>query len=135
LIDMKHTQAISDRSSRGSSHPRPRPRVFVTRPVALPATRAQTLELRSLLEANLSALQALHEEHRRMLDVSLRTLGASSDLRSELRAIRSDRAPWVMALTETRALLFVALREIIVGTHEAELSMHLPRHEPGAHRA
>ena len=129
---MKHTQAISDRSSRGSSHPRPR---TVTRPVALPATRAETLELRSLLEANLSALQALHEEHRRMLDVSLRTFGASSDLRSELRAIRSDRAPWVMALTETRALLFVALREIIVGTHEAELSMHLPRQAAGAHRA
>jgi hypothetical protein len=127
LITMKHTQAISGRSSRSSSHPRPR---TVTRPVALPATRAETLELRSLLEANLQALQALHEEHRRMLEVSLRTFGASSELRSELRAIRSDRAPWVMALTETRALLFVALREIIVGTHEAELSMHLPRQQP-----
>ena len=124
-MDMTHTQATSGRSSRRSSHPRPR---TVTRPVALPATRAETLELRDLLEANLGALQALHEEHRRTLDVSLRMLGASSDLRGELRAIRSDRAPWVQALTETRALLFVALREIIVGAHEAELSMHLPRH-------
>ena len=131
---MNHTQAISGRPSRRSSHPRPRPRV-VTRPVALPATPAETLELRVLLEANLQALQALHEEHRRTLDVSLRTLGASSDLRSELRAIRSDRAPWVKALTETRALLFVALREIIIGTHEAELSMHLPRHAAGDQRA
>jgi hypothetical protein len=99
----------------------------VTRPVALPATRAETLELRDLLEANLQALQALHDEHCRMLDVSLRTLGRSTDLRNELRAIRSDRAPWVVALSETRALLFVALRELIIGA-EAELtSTHLPR--------
>src|SRR5262252_385017 len=119
---MHNTQAISGRSSKRSSHPRPRP-------VALPATRAETLELRDLLEANLQALHALHDEHRRMLDVSLRTHGASSDLRGELRAIRSDRAPWVKALSETRALLFVALREVIVGAHEAELSMHLPRHK------
>jgi len=33
----------------------------------------------------------------------------------------------VRALAETRALLFVALRELIVGAHEAELSMHVPR--------
>ena len=124
FIDMHNTQAISDRSSKRSSHPRPR---TVARPVALPATRAETLELRDLLEANLQALQALHDEHRRMLDVSLRTPGASSELRGELRAIRSDRAPWVKALTETRALLFVALREIIIGSHEAELSMHAHR--------
>jgi hypothetical protein len=100
------------------------------RPVALPATRAESLALRDLLEANLTALQALHDEHRRTLEISLRTLGASSDLRDELRAIRSDGAPWVKALAETRALLFVALRELIIGAHEAELSMHLPRQQP-----
>jgi uncharacterized protein HemX len=87
--------------------------------------------LRDLLEANLQALQALHEEHRRMLDTSLRTVdGASTELRNELRAIRNDRAPWVKALAETRALLFVALRELIIGGNDAELSMHLPRQEP-----
>ena len=124
---MHNTQATSGRSSRTSSHPRPR---TVLSPVALPATRAESLELRDLLEANLMALQALHAEHRRTLEISLRTLGASSDLRDELRAIRSDRAPWVKALSETRALLFVALRELIVGAHEAELSMQLPRQQP-----
>src|ERR1041385_1655056 len=130
---MHNAQAISGRSSTRSSHPRPR---TMTRPVALPATRSEALELRDLLEANLQALQALHDEHRRMLDVGLRTAGASSDLRSELRPIRSDRAPWVKALAETRALLFVALREVIVGSHEAELSMPLPRHAaaPQLHR-
>jgi len=47
----------------------------------------------------------------------------------ELRAIGGPHAPWVHALAETRALLFVALRELIVGPHEAELSMHLPQEE------
>jgi hypothetical protein len=100
------------------------------RPVAPPATRAESLALRDLLEANLQALQALHDEHRRTLELGLRTLGASNDLRDELLAIRSERAPWVQALSETRALLFVALRELIIGAHEAELSMHLPRQQP-----
>jgi hypothetical protein len=36
----------------------------------------------------------------------------------------------VRALSETRALLFVALREVIVGAHDAELSMHVPQQEP-----
>jgi len=94
----------------------------------LPQTRSETLELRDLLEANLHALRALHEEHRRMLAATLRTIdGASTDLRSDIRAIASARAPWVSALSETRALLFVALRELIVGAHEAELSMPLPQ--------
>jgi hypothetical protein len=98
----------------------------VTRPVALPATRAEALELRDLLEANLQALRALHDEHRRMLELNLRTIDSPSELRRELRAITSPRAPWVKALSETRALLFVALRELIIGGHQAELSMHLP---------
>lgn len=93
----------------------------MTRTVALPATRKESLELRDLLEANLQALQALHDEHRRMLNLSLRTLGESAELRAELHAMRSDRAPWVRALSESRALLFVALRELIVGAHDAEL--------------
>lgn len=104
---------------------------MVASPVALPATRSESLALRDLLEANLQALRALHEEHRRMLDHSLRTADAASpELRRELRAIRSDRAPWVQALSETRALLFVALRELIVGRNEAELSLRLPRQQP-----
>jgi hypothetical protein len=77
----------------------------------------------------------LHDEHRRMLDGSLQTLdGMCAGVRSELRAISNPRAPWVRALSETRALLFVALRELIVGAHEAELSTHLPQHEPEDHR-
>ncbi|HEY0478078.1 MAG TPA: hypothetical protein VGD37_11185 [Kofleriaceae bacterium] len=125
---MNHTTSASGRSRASACHPRLR---TVTRPVALPATPSESLALRDLLEANLQALQALHEEHRRMLDTSLRTVdGASTELRNELRAIRNDRAPWVKALAETRALLFVALRELIIGGNDAELSMHLPRQEP-----
>jgi hypothetical protein len=124
---MNHTPATSGRSSTSSSHPRPR---AVTRPIALPATRAEALELRDLLEANLQALQALHDEHRRMLELNLRTIDSASELRRELRAIGSPRAPWVRALSETRALLFVALRELIIGAHQAELSMHLPGQAP-----
>ncbi len=121
---MTHTQATSGRPSTSSSHPRPR---TVTRPVSVPATRVEALELRDLLEANLQALQALHEEHRRMLELNLRTIDSASELRRELRAIGSPRAPWVKALSETRALLFVALRELIIGADQAELSMHLPQ--------
>jgi hypothetical protein len=128
FVDMTNTQATSDRRSNSSRHPRPR---TTTRSVALPRTRHQALELRDLLEANLTALQALHEEHRRMLDTSLRSIdGMCTGVRGELRAISNTRAPWVRALSETRALLFVALRELIVGAHEAELSMHLPQQEP-----
>ena len=130
---MNNTQAASGPSSNSSPHPgHPRPRT-VTRPVAVPATRSESLELRDLLEANLQALRALHDEHRRMLELNLRTVDSASPLRRELRAIGSPRAPWVQALSETRALLFVALRELIVGAHEAELSMHLPRQLPAAH--
>jgi hypothetical protein len=128
FLDMNNTQATSDRPSNRSRHPRSR---TATRPVALPATRHETLELRDLLEANLQALHALHEEHRRMLDASVQALdGMCTGLRGELRAISNPRAPWVRAMSETRALLFVALRELIVGAHEAELSMHLPQHDP-----
>jgi hypothetical protein len=127
---MNNTQATSDRPSTRSRQLRPRTRT-ATRPVALPSTRHEALELRDLLEANLQALNALHDEHRRMLDASLHTLdGMCTGLRGELRAISNPRAPWVRALSETRALLFVALREVIVGAHEAELSMHVSQQEP-----
>lgn len=126
---MNNTQATSDRPSTRSRQLRTRTRT-ATRPVALPSTRNEALELRDLLEANLQALNALHDEHRRMLDASLHTLdGMCAGLRGELRAITNPRAPWVRALSETRALLFVALREVIVGAHEAELSMHVPQQE------
>jgi hypothetical protein len=125
LGSMNNSQAAAGRPSNLARHPRPR---TVTKSVALPQTRSETLELRDLLEANLHALRALHEEHRRMLATTLRSIdGASTELRSDIRAIASARAPWVTALSETRALLFVALRELIVGAHEAELSMHLPQ--------
>ncbi|HEX7840816.1 MAG TPA: hypothetical protein VF469_25235 [Kofleriaceae bacterium] len=124
---MNNTHTASGRPQACSSHPRPR---TVTRSVALPKARSEALELRDLLEANLQALQALHEEHRRMIELGLRSLDSASDLRRELRAIGGPQAPWVKALSETRALLFVALRELIVGANEAELSMHLPRQEP-----
>jgi len=128
FVDMNNTQATSDRPSTRSRHPRIR---TATRPVALPKTRHETLELRDLLEANLQALHALHDEHRRMLDTSLQAVeGMCTGLRGELRAISSPRAPWVRALSETRALLFVALRELIIGGNQAELSMHLPAQAP-----
>jgi hypothetical protein len=121
---MTHPQA-SQRRSTSSSHPRPR---TLTRPVALPRARSEVLELRDLLEANLEALHALHQEHRQMLELALRTIdGAAVELRRSLRMIGDARAPWVKALSESRALLFVALRELIIGRDEAELSMHLPR--------
>jgi hypothetical protein len=132
---MNNTQATPGRSSTSSCHPGPgpgpgpRPRA-VTRPISLPATRAEALELRDLLEANLQALRALHDEHRRMLELNLQTIDRASALRRELREIGSPRAPWVKALSETRALLFVALRELIVGSNQAELSMHLPAQAP-----
>jgi hypothetical protein len=125
---MTNSQASSDRSSSGARPSRPR---TVSRPVALPTTAPETVELRDLLEANLHALRALHEEHQRMLHTSLRAIdGVCTELRSELRALGNMRAPWVRAMTETRALLFVALRELIVGAHEAELAMHRSHDEP-----
>jgi hypothetical protein len=127
---MNNSQASAGRPSNLARDPRPR---TVTKSVALPQTRSETLELRDLLEANLQALHALHEEHRRMVDTTLRTIdGACTELRTDIRAIASAGAPWVKALAETRALLYVALRELIVGADEAELSMHLPQHAPDA---
>jgi hypothetical protein len=124
---MNKPHTASGRLSASPSRPRPR---AITRSVALPKARSEALELRDLLEANLQALRALQEEHRRMIELGLRSLDSASDLRRELRAIGGPHAPWVTALSETRALLFVALRELIVGANEAELSMHLPRQEP-----
>jgi hypothetical protein len=66
-----------------------------------------------------------------MIHTSLQAAHAADlELRNELRAIGNVRAPWVNAMVQTRALLFVALRELIVGENEAELSMHLPRQAP-----
>jgi hypothetical protein len=138
---MNHSQATSARTPATAgplaagtvAHPRPRTGVA---PMAAPATRPEALELRDLLEANLHALRALHEEHQRMVQTSLRTIDpAHTELRRELRAIGSARAPWVRAMSETRALLFVALRELIVGDHESELSMAMSRQPADPHRA
>lgn len=70
------------------------------------------VDLRDLLEANLRALHAVLDEQHRALDGALR---AVAQLRSDLRGLGSANAPWVAALQETRALLYVALREVIVG--------------------
>lgn len=93
-----------------------------TRPVpTIPALPPDRNELRTLLEANLAALHALLEEHQRSLDASLRAVdGLRAELRAELRALGDARAPWVKALGDTRALLYVALREIIVGDEASE---------------
>ena len=91
-------------------------------------TRPEAHALRDLLESNLQALQALRDEHQRMIHLALRaTRPEDRELRNDLRAISSARAPWVHAIEETRALLFVALRELIVGNDEAALSMQLPK--------
>jgi len=125
---MNTSQATSGPACTGSRHLPPR---TVTQAVALPKRRSEHLELRELLEANLQALHALHAEHRRMIHTSLRATNAADlDLRNELRSIANARAPWVNAMEETRALLYVALRELIVGAHEAELSMQLPQQAP-----
>jgi hypothetical protein len=69
-------------------------------------------DLKDLLEANLVAIHAILEEHQRSLDTTVRAIAG---LRAELRALGDARAPWVKALAETRALLYVALREIVAG--------------------
>ena len=94
---------------------------------SLPSTPAQRDELRSLLEANLAALHAILEDHQRTLDASLRAVdGIRAELRAELRALGDARAPWVKALGDTRALLYVALREIIVGDEDAGKTIRMP---------
>ncbi|HEX4421249.1 MAG TPA: hypothetical protein VH165_25215 [Kofleriaceae bacterium] len=96
--------------------------------MTLPQTRPEALELRDLLEANLEALRVLHAEHLKTINLSLRAIDpAEIDLRADLRALASSHAPWIQAMSETRALLFVALCELIVGANGAELSMQLPQ--------
>lgn len=127
LPRMTNSQATSGRGS-AARHPRPR---TATKPVPVPVTRLESLDLRELLEANLAALQALHEEHRQMLERSLQAIdGACAEIRGDLRALANTRTPWVEAMSDSRALLYVALRELIVGAHEAELSRHMPKQEP-----
>lgn len=129
FIDMANTEA----SSHTSSRPRNRP---ATASVPVPETRSEASELRELLETYLVAMQALLEEHRRTLARSARaTEGIPAELIAELRALADHRAPWVNALAETRALLFVALRELIVGDNEAGLSIQLPAQLPAAPKA
>ena len=93
---------------------------------------SRSLDLRELLEANLHALDALAAEQRRTIEATLRAVdGMRAELRAELRAFGDARAPWVAALAETRALLYVALQEVIIGHDGAGLSMPLPRQLSG----
>jgi hypothetical protein len=77
----------------------------------------QSNETRELLYTNLRALHAVMEEHAKALDATVRVV---NQLRRDLQALGSANAPWVAALQETRALLYVALREIIVGGPQQE---------------
>ncbi len=96
--------------------------------VSRPQTRSESAELRDLLEENLAALEALYAEHQRTIVQSLRAVDSlRAELRAELRAFSDARAPWVQALAETRALLYIALQEVIVGDNGAGLSLALPR--------
>lgn len=121
FVDMDNLQASTQTSSRPTNRT-----ATVTATVPVPKTCAEASELRELLETHLRAMQALLEEHQRTMDRSLRALGGSrAELRTqllpELRALADHRAPWVRALAETRALLFVALREVVVsGSVEGE---------------
>ena len=67
-------------------------------------------DLRDLLESNLVALHALLEQHQRVLDTTVRQIAG---LRADVRALTDQRAPWVKALSDTRALLYVALHEVV----------------------
>jgi hypothetical protein len=113
FVDMANTQA----STRASSRPRNRP---TTQSAPSPQSRTESTELRDLLEGYLQAMQALLEEHQRTLDLRARTTdGMRAELIAELRALGDHGAPWVKALAETRALLYVALREVILGNTDA----------------
>ena len=114
---MANTQA----STQASSRPRNR---TTTQSVPVAETRSERNELRELLETHLLAMQALLEEHQRTLDRSLRTAdGSRAEVLAELRALADHGAPWVKAVAETRALLYVALSEVIVGNNDAGVSI------------
>jgi len=84
-------------------------------------------ETRELLHANLRALHAVMQEHSRALDATVRVV---TQLRRDLQALGNQNAPWIAALHETRALLYVALREIVVGPEQlpeaTQISMSHP---------
>lgn len=116
FVDMANTQARMQASSR------PRNRT-TTHAMPVSQTRSERTELRELLETHLSAMQALQEEHQRTLERSLRTAdGSQAEILAELRALTDHNAPWVKAVAETRALLYVALRELIIGNNDAGVS-------------
>lgn len=124
------TSPTTSRTPAPAPVPVPRPRL-TTKSVSIPASRPETHELRELLETHLLAMQALLDEQQRTVARALRVTGesrdeSSADLRTELRALADVRSPWVQAMSETRALLFVALRELIVGDNDAGLSLQIP---------
>jgi hypothetical protein len=120
FVDMEDTQASTRTSSRTTNR-------TPSRPIPVPQSRPESNELRDLLETYLSAMEALLDEHQRTLDRTLRSAdGVRAELVAELRALGDHRAPWVKAIAETRALLYVALREVIVGDDDAGVSRHLP---------
>lgn len=102
-----------------------------TRSLSGSQTRSECNELRELLETHLAAMQALQEEHQRMLERSLRIAdGSQAEILAELRALTDHNAPWVKAIAETRALLYVALREVIVGNNDAGVSIRFSAMPP-----
>jgi hypothetical protein len=101
--------------------------------IPVPRGRRELAELRELLETHLCAMQALMDEHRRTLDASLRAVEERRvDLRPELRALADARAPWVRAMAETRALLYVALHELVASDEDAGATMQFAAPRRGA---
>jgi hypothetical protein len=86
--------------------------------------------LPDLLESNLRALHAILDEQHRALGSTLRAVSA---LLSDIRALGHPKSPWVQALAETRALLYVALREVI--TNDANATQAFPRQPAPANEA
>lgn len=120
----------SNARARTSATPRPRPPTVV---IPVPRGRRELAELRELLETHLCAMQALMDEHRRTLDASLRAVEERRvDLRPELRALADARAPWVRAMAETRALLYVALHELVASDEDAGATMQFAAPRRGA---
>ena len=107
FVDMNNTHSMSRE---------PQPTTFGGN-VKLNVARA---DLRELLETNLVAMHALLEEHQRVLDITVRAIAG---LRADVRTLTDARAPWVKALSETRALLFVALREVVTANDANDTMM------------
>lgn len=125
---MNNTQVTSGRQPHSA-------RLSQPRSAARPAPGVDVRGLSELLESHLQALQTLEHEHRQMVALTLRMFDATATaLRNDLQAIGNAQAPWVQALGESRALLYVALRELIVGAQAEHTATIAPHELAGAPR-